>query len=30
MGLSMVAVQARIFRGRKQLARILGPLLDQL
>lgn len=30
MGLSMVAVQARIFRGRKQLAKILGPLLDQL
>jgi len=30
MGLSMVAVQARIFRGRKQLAKILGSLLDQL
>lgn len=30
MGLSMVAVQARIFRGRKQLAKILGPLLGQL
>ena len=30
MGLSMVAVQALIFRGRKQLAKILGPLLDQL
>jgi RNA polymerase sigma-70 factor (ECF subfamily) len=30
MGLSMVAVQARIFRGRKQLAKLLGPLLDQL
>jgi RNA polymerase sigma-70 factor (ECF subfamily) len=30
MGLSMVAVQARIFRARKQLAKILGPLLDQL
>ncbi|HET6350246.1 MAG TPA: sigma-70 family RNA polymerase sigma factor [Candidatus Krumholzibacteria bacterium] len=30
MGLSMAAVQARIFRGRKQLAKILGPLLDQL
>jgi RNA polymerase sigma-70 factor, ECF subfamily len=30
MGLSMPAVQARIFRARKQLAKILGPLLDQL
>jgi len=30
MGLSMVAVQTRIFRGRKQLAKILGPLLNQL
>lgn len=30
MGLTMAAVQARIFRGRKQLAKILGPLLDQL
>jgi RNA polymerase sigma-70 factor (ECF subfamily) len=30
MGLSMVAVQARIFRARKKLARLLGPLLDQL
>lgn len=30
MGLSMAAVQARIFRGRKRLAKILGPLLDQI
>ena len=30
MGLSMPAVQARIFRARKQLGKILGPLLDQL
>ena len=30
MGISMTAAQARIFRGRKQLARILGPLADQL
>jgi len=30
MGLSMVAVQARIFRGRKQLAKTLGSLLDHL
>jgi RNA polymerase sigma-70 factor, ECF subfamily len=30
MGISMTAVQARIFRGRKRLARALGPLLDQL
>jgi RNA polymerase sigma-70 factor (ECF subfamily) len=30
MGLSMPAVQARIFRARKQLAKTLGPLLDKL
>jgi RNA polymerase sigma-70 factor (ECF subfamily) len=30
MGLSMPAVQARIFRARKQLAKALGPLLDQI
>jgi RNA polymerase sigma-70 factor (ECF subfamily) len=30
MGLSMSAVQARIFRARKQLAKSLGPLLDKL
>ncbi len=30
MGLSTTAVQARIFRARKQLAKILGPLLDAL
>lgn len=30
MGLSITAVQARIFRARKQLARLLGPVLDQL
>ncbi|HEX6792169.1 MAG TPA: sigma-70 family RNA polymerase sigma factor [Candidatus Krumholzibacteria bacterium] len=30
MGLSLTAVQARIFRARKQLAERLGPLLDQL
>ena len=30
MGLSMAAVQARIFRARKQLAKILGPLLKEL
>ena len=30
MGLSMAAVQARIFRARKQLAKIMGPLLDAL
>ena len=30
MGISMTAVQARIFRARKQLAKILGPLLDHL
>lgn len=30
MGLSMPAVQARIFRARKQLAKSLGPLLDEL
>ena len=30
MGLSLTAVQARIFRARKQLAEKLGPLLDGL
>jgi RNA polymerase sigma-70 factor (ECF subfamily) len=30
LGLSMTATQARIFRARKQLARILGPLLGEL
>jgi RNA polymerase sigma-70 factor, ECF subfamily len=30
LGLSMTATQARIFRARKQLARVLGPLLEQL
>jgi RNA polymerase sigma-70 factor (ECF subfamily) len=30
LGLSMTAVQARIFRARKQLAKILGPVLDGL
>jgi RNA polymerase sigma-70 factor (ECF subfamily) len=30
MDLSMPAVQARIFRARKQLAKTLGPLLDTL
>lgn len=30
MGLSMTAVRARIARARKQLAKTLGPLLDQL
>jgi RNA polymerase sigma-70 factor (ECF subfamily) len=30
MELSMAAVEARIHRARKQLAKALGPLLDQL
>ena len=30
LGLSMPAVQARIFRARKQLAKNLGPLLEEL
>lgn len=30
LGLSMPAVQARIFRGRKRLAKILAPILDKI
>jgi DNA-directed RNA polymerase specialized sigma24 family protein len=30
MGLTLPAVQARIFRARKQLAKLLGPVLKQL